>query len=139
MAKSRASAAARRYFRAALQRLEEAEFLLERGSYTTAATYLAGYAVECALKALILSNEPPARNAATLREFRGTRAHDFDSLKARLVRRKVVVPGEIAKELARVNGWSTDLRYEPRRLRRQDARTFLTATERILSWARRSL
>jgi HEPN domain-containing protein len=139
LAHSRSSPEARRFSRAALQRLEEAEFLLERGNYTTAATYLAGYAVECALKALILSNEPLSRQAATLREFRGARAHDFDSLKARLVRCKVVIPGAIARELARVNGWSTDLRYEPRRLRRQDARAFLTATERILAWTRGSL
>jgi HEPN domain-containing protein len=129
---------ARRYLRAALQRFEEAEFLLERGGYTTAASYLAGYAVECALKAMILWHEPPSRHLATLRKFRGVRAHDFDSLKARLVRRKVVVPSAIARELARVNWWSTDLRYETRRTRRQDAKGFLIATERILEWARGS-
>ena len=44
----------RRFHRAAARRFEEAQFLLTRGNYTTAAVYLAGYAVECMLKALIL-------------------------------------------------------------------------------------
>ena len=37
----------RRFYRAAEHRFEEAQFLLDGGGYTTAAVYLAGYAVEC--------------------------------------------------------------------------------------------
>jgi HEPN domain-containing protein len=48
-----------RFFRAAQQWLAEAQFLLQN-DYTTAAVYLAGYAVECMLKALILASEPHA-------------------------------------------------------------------------------
>ena len=43
----------RDFQRAEGQRLTTAEFLLENG-YNLDATYLAGYAVECSLKALIL-------------------------------------------------------------------------------------
>ena len=45
------------FWRAATQRLETATFLLESGSRKHLdAVYLAGYVVECALKALILNS-----------------------------------------------------------------------------------
>ena len=47
---------------------------------TTAAVYLAGYSVECMLKALILSAVPQAQEAALLARFRGARAHDYEWL-----------------------------------------------------------
>lgn len=43
----------RLFYRAAIRRFEEAQFLLEKGSYTTASVYLAGYAIECMFKALM--------------------------------------------------------------------------------------
>ncbi len=52
------AAEARRYYRAAKQRYEDAQMLLEAGR-TTGAVYLAGYAVECILKALLLANVTP--------------------------------------------------------------------------------
>jgi HEPN domain-containing protein len=55
----------RDFQRAAAQRLTTAEFLLENG-FTLDATYLAGYAIECSLKSLILHATPPADRAATL-------------------------------------------------------------------------
>jgi hypothetical protein len=54
---------ARRFFRAAGARYSEAFFLLENSGFTTAAVYLAGYAVECMLKALVLSHEPRRKHA----------------------------------------------------------------------------
>lgn len=60
----------RRFLRANLRRQDEASFLLNEGNYSTAAVYLGGYAVECALKALILAGEPSARHATTLASFR---------------------------------------------------------------------
>lgn len=67
---------ARLFYRAANQRFEDAEFLLSVGR-TTAAVYLAGYSVECILKALILAVVPPAQDGNLLAMFRGARAHDY--------------------------------------------------------------
>lgn len=46
---------ARLFYRAAKERLEDAELLLSLNR-TTAAVYLAGYGVECMIKSLILSS-----------------------------------------------------------------------------------
>src|SRR5438876_700259 len=81
----------RRFLRAAEARLEEAQFLLAN-QYTTAAVYLAGYAVECAFKALILSSEPASRHVATVLSFRGAKAHDFEWLRKQLARRHFSIP-----------------------------------------------
>ena len=68
---------ARRFYRTAKQRFDDALLLLEMGR-TTAAVYLAGYSVECMLKALILSAIPQAQEEEVLRMFRGARAHDYE-------------------------------------------------------------
>jgi hypothetical protein len=59
------SVQARRFYRAAKQRFDDALLLLAM-ERTTAAVYLAGYSVECMLKALILSAVPQAQEAALL-------------------------------------------------------------------------
>ena len=45
----------------------------------TGAVYLAGYSVECILKALIFSVVPLVQIEAVLGSFRGVRAHDYNS------------------------------------------------------------
>jgi len=128
----------RRFYRAAVCRFEEARYLLE-GGYTTAAVYLAGYAVECSLKALILSNEPTTRHAATLDTFRGQAAHNFERLKDQLAARNVILSANAGRELGRVNWWSTHLRYDPSTMKRKDADEFLQAAERLHLWAKARL
>ncbi len=117
-----------------MNRLQEARFLLEN-NYTTAAVYLAGYAVECALKALILSTEPAAKNRATLESFRGARAHDFEWLKKELGRRSVNVPAKVNRQLDTLAWWTTDLRYNPSTLDRGTAEEFLATVSTALVWA----
>ena len=56
------------FWRAASQRLEAANLLLESGIFLDA-VYLAGYAVECALKALILERTPAARRREVCRDL----------------------------------------------------------------------
>ena len=119
--------------RAASQRLEEAEFLLS-GNYTTGAIYLAGYAIECMLKALILFSEPARRNAQTLRTFRGTKGHAFEWLHERLSERGIQIPLPLVREFAEVNYWTTELRYDPRVRKRQEADRFMGAAKRIIVW-----
>ena len=73
---------ARPYYQSAKQRFEDAEFLME-AARTTGAVYLAGYGVECMLKALILTMVSENQRADVLGSFRAAKAHDFEWLKAR--------------------------------------------------------
>ena len=126
----------RRFLRAGANRLKEAQFLLRHSAYTTAAVYLAGYAVECTFKALILANEPVARHAATMNSFRGIRGHNFEWLHEPLDKRRVHLPAAMTKELARVNGWRTDLRYDTITYKRAEAERFVEAAEKLIEWMR---
>ena len=56
--------------------------MLLGAEFATGAVYLAGYGVECALKALILSLTPASRIEAILATFRGNKAHDYNQLKS---------------------------------------------------------
>jgi hypothetical protein len=78
------------YYRAAKQRFLEAELLL-KARMKTGAVYLAGYTVECFLKALILEGVAPALRKKLLADFRGRRAHDIEWLRG-LYRRHVGAP-----------------------------------------------
>jgi len=109
--------------------------MLDRLDRPKAAIYLTGYAVECILKALILTVTPAAGRLGVLRSFRGAAAHDLLWLRARLAERHVGVPGPVAKELAYVASWSVDLRYEPGPGDREDARRFILSARSILDWA----
>ena len=75
-----ASPEARLYYRCAFQRHEDAQILL-RADRTTGAVYLAGYGIECILKALLLSALAPVARTAMLDSFRGARAHDYEWLR----------------------------------------------------------
>lgn len=128
------SAEARLFYRSAKQRFEDARFLMPER--TTGAVYLAGYSVECMLKALILALVPAKRKVETVAEFRGARAHDYDWLRARYFENGgPPFPAEIAKAFALVNTWDTELRYRPGMLSPREADAFLLAVEAILVWA----
>ncbi len=125
---------ARLFYRCALQRHEEAEILLEAGK-PTGAVYLAGYGIECMLKALILSSIPTGEVGEVLGLFRGNRAHEYEWLRAQYrTRGRGVFPGEIMRFFARVDDWSTDLRYQPGDVRTREAESFLTTVGLILAW-----
>ena len=128
-------AEARRYYRAAKQRSDEANLLLEAGR-TTGAVYLAGYTVECFLKALILASVSAKRRTEILAEFRGSRAHNLEWLGA-VYRHETgaVVPRTVTRHLARVASWSTDLRYTTVILRRRDAEEFMESVTAVADWA----
>jgi hypothetical protein len=126
---------ARLFYRAAKQRFEDAEFLLVVDR-TTAAVYLAGYSVECALKALILSVVPWAHEADVLGLFRGAWAHDYGwLLRLYAERGGPGLPPNLVPHLARVNTWSTDMRYSPGTMALRDAKAFLDSSVEILTWA----
>jgi HEPN domain-containing protein len=77
---------ARLYYRCAIQRLEDALILLA-ALHTTGAVYLAGYGVECVLKALLLSSLAEAPRREMLSSFRGAKAHDYEWLRAQYLGR----------------------------------------------------
>ena len=125
---------ARLFYRCALQRNEEAEVLF-REDYNTGAVYLAGYGIECMLKALILSAVPPTVRPDILKSFRGGKAHDFEWLRdLYLVSGGARFPRDINRHFTKVNDWSTDLRYTPRSFHPNEAEDFLASAKSIVAW-----
>jgi HEPN domain-containing protein len=126
---------ARLYYRAAKQRYADAELLLE-AERTTGAVYLAGYAVECMLKALVLAVVPAGRRGELLADFRGSRAHNIEWLTA-LYRRHAggAIPRDVTRHLSWVAEWSTDMRYATGVLAGAEAEAFLASVRAIVTWA----
>jgi hypothetical protein len=126
---------ARLYYRAAQQRYEDAQVLL-RQDRTTGGVYLAGYTVECLLKALVLEGVSAGLRRRLLEELRGRLAHNLEWLGG-LYRRHVgtPIPRHVARHLARVAYWSTDLRYAGGLLRRAAADEFMGSVTAISAWA----
>ena len=115
---------ARLYYQCALLRYEDAQILLRAGR-TTGAVYLAGYGIECILKALVLSAVAPAARREILRSFRGAKADEYEWLRTQYyVSHGARFPREVARHFTLVNTWSTDLRYLPRSLKPDEAEDF---------------
>lgn len=126
---------ARPFYQSAKQRFEDARFLLE-AERTTGAIYLAGYSVECMLKALILSVVPDGERAEVLASFRGARAHDYDWLKAKYFEKGgPVFPSSVSKNFSLVETWTTDLRHKAGTSKWGEAESFLRAAQEIIVWA----
>ena len=126
---------ARLFYRCAFQRYEEAQILVKAGK-TTGAVYLAGYGVECLLKALILEAVPASGRPDILKSFRGTKAHQYEWLHGIYsTNGGARWPAEMARHLTLVNDWSTELRNIPASVRPEDAEAFMHAAAAIMAWA----
>lgn len=127
---------ARDYRRSAINRYGEASLLYEAGR-CTGAIYLAGYAVECMLKVMVLSTVPFHQQSEFAKSsFRGSDGHDFEILRSTYFsRRGAGFPSDIAKRFTLVSDWSTDLRYDPREAKNDEAAQFLAAVKGIINWA----
>lgn len=125
---------ARLYYRAGKQRLDDAHLLL-REDRTTGAVYLAGYTVECLLKALVLTSVSTSLRRELLGEFHGSRAHNIEWLRT-LYRQHAgaVIPRDVTRHLSRVAAWSTDLRYATGFLKRREADEFMGSVSAITNW-----
>jgi hypothetical protein len=124
----------RKLIRAAKQRLTSSDVLLKNGQFIDS-MYLAGYGVECALKALLMSRLPPGKRRQTEEQvFRGKSGHDFENLKARIRKCGVAFPKAITNHLQIVSTWSTDLRYEVGVGPGDDAQAFGDAAIAIVKW-----
>lgn len=127
----------RLFDRCASERFEDATKLLECDR-TTGAIYLAGYAIECILKALLLSAIPERKRDEMIETFRGRRGHHYEWLRSQCAGLgRLRFPPEINRRLSLVNDWSTDLRYSPRTESIEDAEAFLNTAAAILDWARK--
>jgi hypothetical protein len=126
---------ARLFYRCAVERFGDAQVLL-KADHTTGAVYLAGYAVECMLKSLVLMAVPNPDRPAMLRSFRGQRAHDFGWLRTQYyLHDGPRFPRDTNEAFTLVNDWSTDLRYLPRKLHLSEADGFLSAAGNIMRLA----
>lgn len=125
---------ARSYYRCAFPRYEDAQ-VSQRADRTTGAVYLAGYGVECILKALILEGQPPSGRNAIINQFRGSLAHDFEWLRAQYRRSSRTFPRDVSEALTLVNVWSTEMRYQTQIWKADDVEGFLAAALVILRWA----
>ncbi len=130
------SKVAKDYRRSAINRYDEAILLFEAGK-CTGAIYLAGYAVECMLKVMVLSTVSFASQPAFAKQtFRGHGGHDFETLRTMYIKQRGAgFPADIAKRFAMVSDWSTDLRYDPREATDGAAEPFLAAVKDIIKWA----
>ncbi|HUE14458.1 MAG TPA: HEPN domain-containing protein [Planctomycetaceae bacterium] len=127
------ASSSRDFQRAAAQRLTAAEFLL-KNRYNLDAMYLAGYTIECSLKALILEATPEADRKKTLAKIRsGKKMHNPELLAGLLKDLNRPVPLAIAKRF-RASGWSTDLRYESGRTDTGGTRAFLKTAKAVYDW-----
>ena len=130
--------AVRKFRRAAEQRWLAARWLFGESPYYLDAIYLGGYAVECALKALILHRTPNRKFPDIYVEITsGQKAHDFEFLRG-ILRRKpinIVIPKSTMEEFRKVATWSTSLRYETKRIGYDVGSDFLSAVARIRDWA----
>jgi HEPN domain-containing protein len=125
--------------KAAEQRLTSGKVLFHGKAFLDA-MYLAGYGIECSLKALLLARTPKSKRAKILTQaFQGKAGHSFENLKALLGRQGVAFPMDISKQLRKVTSWSTDLRYRVGRGSSEDSREFIAAVEKIITWARRQI
>jgi hypothetical protein len=118
--------------------MEESKVILKAG-LPAAAEYLAGYAVECMLKALIIvttpANERPSAGDATMRWLKREFGHDLDHLHTVVRQRSGNVSRDVASALVYVATWDPEQRYEPGNGDPARASRFLAEAEVVLKWA----
>ena len=126
----------RRFRLVAVHRFEDAQILM-RNNHNTGAIYLAGYAVECALKWILLATISRNDRRDIMAEFRGNAGHNYEWLKSRyILAGGAAFPHKIIRAFSFVNVWSTDLRYDPKLRSPDEAELFLGNAEQILEWSK---
>jgi hypothetical protein len=129
--------------KAAFRRLRDAEALLRAGGeHAHCAMYVAGYAVECKLKAIAME----VHNCVTLEELarrwqvdeREVFTHGLECLARRLTLYSRFVKSGVWRDFSgQVNRWRPSWRYKPGEASvkmNQKADAFLRAVERVCKW-----
>ena len=105
----------------------DASAMLPKRSGSMGPAYLAGYAVECALKAFLQSRGFP-------RPSTGRSGHDLRALwKASGFQLRDLADKDGSKSFF-VRRWSTDLRYEARADAEETAETLVAGAQRLSRW-----
>jgi hypothetical protein len=121
------------YARAARQRLNAAE-LLHENKLNLDAMYLAGYAIECALKGLILARTSVQERREVFEGMsHGAAWHYVDNLSPLLANRGSTLPLDLVRRIRR-SGWGTDLRYRTGRRDHGETRGFLKLVKAVIVW-----
>lgn len=127
---------AKTYHKARTERLKDAEILKVQNRYE-GGVYLAGYAVECAFKSVIVQVNPwlPAKSKEALPKKQQelwdiVTSHDINSLANRLpepFRTRVRTEVQTVTSL-----WVVQMRYHVRSIKRRDCESFFKAVYAIL-------
>ncbi len=125
---------ARLFYRAMTERHDDARVLHAAGR-GAGAVYMAGYAVECALKALLVTATPARDRGGVIATFRGVRAHDYDWLREQYRAVGGSVPQQLDRPFTVVGEWTTDIRYTPGEFPAPRADRFMAATAIVIAWA----
>jgi len=128
----------RHFHVAAGQRFEDAQVLFANGR-ATGAVYLAVYAVECLLKAVLLARTPISKQPQVWDSYRGRAGHNLDSLRYALGRVGAFMPVDCSRHFVRVSCWTTDLRYYAGSKKHADAQKFLQSAGIVIEWLERQL
>lgn len=131
----------RRDFRALAElRAEEARVLL-RSRRQLGAYYLAGYAVECALKACIAKQRKRFEFPPKKRSVEKMYSHDLDELldvaglDAQL-KKEIAANPDFAANWNTVKDWTAESRYQTSGLNGKDMYNAVTGPNGVLSWIR---
>jgi hypothetical protein len=125
--------------KAGLKRLSDAEVLAAAGRpHRRAAQYLAGYAIECKLKAVAME----VFNCFTLADLarrmrleeRDVYTHGLEALAGRLPSFVRLRNSSLWRDFAFVNRWRPAWRYDARDATEEDTSAFLGAVRRVYHW-----
>lgn len=101
------------------------------------AIYLGGYSVECGLKALILSHIRKASHRTAIDQILVRLGHNLEGCRDYLnEKHQVRMPLQILLVFSSVvvPNWEVSMRYRPGQRSRDEAKSFLDATESVLRW-----
>lgn len=143
------------YVKSGIRRLRDAEELLqpptlnpkEQGAGTRhlrGAVYLAGYGVECLLKAYLISRQrncfrlSEARDAMRaagnpIRDICGEAGHDLRYLLSLTDLEACMDAGQL-RQMSLSAKWSSSWRYDPRPVAREDAAARIEAARSLVDW-----
>lgn len=128
----------RDFLKIAEQRYNAAEVLFH-ADFTIDAQYVAGYVVECSLKALILETTPESdRNEKLRRITSGATMHQPETLLQELRAVGVRLSPDLAKRMRRFD-WTVDLRYETGRRSRGETQGLLKTSIAVRNWVKEQI
>jgi hypothetical protein len=134
--------------KAAIKRLRDARFLINQqevqswrdqaGKHARGAMYLAGYAIECKLKAIAMETFR-CRTLEELRiklriDERDIYTHGLELLATRLRLSSRLRKSRVWRDFGEVNRWRPSWRYDPKDWNNGLALEFLEAVERVYYW-----